>query len=73
MKKGSNKKQEIHVELKTRIIMDNLKFGWACPLCGIIYSPYVCKCPNKHKGLSGETKVWELKKEKEKVLMSPAE
>jgi hypothetical protein len=47
------KKETINIELKTRIVMDNLKFGWACPLCGTIYSPFVCKCPNEGCKVTG--------------------
>ena len=30
-------------------------FGWVCPSCGSVYSPYVFKCPDCPKGYASTT------------------
>ena len=39
----------INIEMRTRLVLDHLKFGWMCPVCEIIYSPDVLQCPIDHK------------------------
>jgi hypothetical protein len=26
----------------------NLMMGWQCPVCGVVYGPYMTQCPNFH-------------------------
>ncbi len=42
-------KKKIEIEFKTRLKLDHLTFGWMCPLCEKIYSPYIIECPVSHK------------------------
>ncbi len=43
------KENHLDVQINTRIVLDHLTWGWMCPICECIYSPYVQKCPENHK------------------------
>ena len=40
--KKNKKSQKIQFEIKTRINLDHLTFGWMCPICEKIW--YHCAC-----------------------------
>jgi hypothetical protein len=61
-----NKKKQYDITLNMNFVIDNLKFGWMCPLCEKIYSPYVNECPGEHKMSSNRTSTWTRTEKKEK-------
>ncbi len=52
------KKEKMYIQFNTRFKLDHLTFGWMCPLCQKVYSPYVQECPEKHRLVDEEGK-WE--------------
>jgi len=50
------KKEILTFEFNTRFELDQLQFGWMCPLCQKIYAPSITVCPENHMLCDGK---WE--------------
>jgi hypothetical protein len=59
------KKKKIDCTINMRVVMDNLRYGWMCPMCETIFSPWLDRCPNNHKTSLGkvtqtDTQAWTI-------------
>lgn len=66
------KKKEIDCTINMRVVIDNLRYGWMCPLCETVYAPCVDRCPNNHKtsprkDTQIETQTWTHDHDKSKI------